>query len=519
MLKRLLLAVLILSLFLQIVTTAPGFASELIIEDQPTPPTQPSVVITAFGGGIPDFFELYNQSSAPVFLGGWHINVTVQGIDPETNQPIEHLYHIALPAGWLLSKQYHILQRDGSARDVSVYQLDDVMSNPVTAKLSLVNAESTVQFDVVPSTALSQTQWVQHKQRTNASVKMSGAFSTDYVVKTGAPVGYTDALYMPPETMPLQIIEILPNARDCSPLDTALDCSDYVKLFNPTSSPVHASQYRLRTDSGGIKSSSTNTFSLPEIIAPGEYVVIRLRDNGESLSITNTGGYVWLEDVYGVKTYQETVVSYPDASATSKKGMSWAYDERDNAWKWMSPTPYGPNYWPPEAAGKGAEATGVKALADCGPGKERNPATNRCRNIVSTTGSTLTPCKPGQERNPETNRCRSVAGVSTALKPCAPNQYRNPDTNRCKNIAVTTSLKPCKAGYERNPETNRCRKIRASSKDVATVKDVESNTKANTTGWWFVGVAVLAALGYGVYEWRHDLTQKIRKIGIMRPFK
>lgn len=511
MLKRLFSAMFLLSLFSILLVPARGFAVELTIIDQPVSPVQPPIILTQFGGGMPDFFEFYNQSTSPVLLQDWRINFSIQGTDIATGQITEQAYSIQLPAGWLLPKQYHTLQRGTESQlNVSSYQTDTALQNPILKKIVLVEENETKQYNVEPSPGLKAEQWAQHKQRMNASLKVSGVFTTDYAVKSGALNGFSDALYNPPNTTQLQIVEILPNARSCSPTDASLDCNDYIKLYNPTSAFIDASTYRLRTDSGGTKSSATNTFTLATIIAPGGYAMVTARDNGEAISITNNGGYAWLEDAYGVQVYRETMVAYPDASIAAGKGNSWALDTKDTTWKWMMPAPNQVNYWPPEATGKGSES--VAALADCGPGKERNPETNRCRNIVSTDGSSLTLCKAGQERNPDTNRCRSVSVASSSLKPCDTGQIRNSTTNRCKAVASASTLTPCKAGQERNPETNRCRKAALTSKDLSAVKDVESSTKANMKGWWLTGAAILVAMAYGVYEWRQDIAQRFAKI-------
>lgn len=69
------------------------------------------------------------------------------------------------------------------------------------------------------------------------------------------------------------------------------------------------------------------------------------------------------------------------------------------------------------------------------------------------------PCPPGKERNPATGRCRNIpasipapfAGLPASqpiVKPCAAGKERNPVTGRCVN--------PCK--YGRDPQTGRCNK-------------------------------------------------------------
>ena len=51
-------------------------------------------------------------------------------------------------------------------------------------------------------------------------------------------------------------------------------------------------------------------------------------------------------------------------------------------------------------------------LNPCGPGKERNSRTNRCRKVSTKKNK---PCGPGKERNPRTNRCRKVSTKKTRV--------------------------------------------------------------------------------------------------------
>jgi len=96
------------------------------------------------------------------------------------------------------------------------------------------------------------------------------------------------------------------------------------------------------------------------------------------------------------------------------------------------------------------------------------------------------------------------------LKPCGPGQYRNPETNRCRSVVSSnnTTLKPCESGYERNPETNRCRKIISDSIPTAGYK-VEQTNSQNDNGIMVASIAGVgtAAVGYGLWEWRKDLTK------------
>ncbi len=489
------------------------FAALPDITDKPAEAVslQPALVVTAFSGGAPDFFEVYNQSTQPVNMAGWSLEVLLRDAHNQTIPGEESV--IMFPAGWLLPKQYLMLQRasdySGDNQAVNYYTLSTGIPSPVASEISLKH-NNILEYTIAPSMAILQDGWVQHRKRTAATLKISHDFLTDYTEpKSTIFSGYADMLYVPPASTGLQILEILPNARDCSPLDISAECGDYIKLYNPTGHTIDMSVYRLRTDSGGIKSSATNTVTLSGDILPGAYYMVQTKDNGEKLSITNTGGFVWLEDSYGVVTYDQSVTAYPDASPTRYKGMSWALQEygaeNENSWQWMVPRPGVPNIGDtpiPEVS-----APVVSKLADCGPGKERNPATNRCRTIASA-GTSLVPCKPGQMRNPETNRCRSATSVKSLLQACGPGKYRNPETNRCKNIASAKSgLTPCKPGQERNPETNRCRKAVLKGKDIASVTDNNSTSKATKTGWWVATAGVLLALSYGIFEWRQDIVR------------
>jgi hypothetical protein len=315
--------------------------------------------------------------------------------------------------------------------------------------------------------------------------------------------------YQPPTgTGGLQIIELLPHASSCSPLDNDLLCSDYIKLFNSADVPVNLANYRLRTSYGGLSSSSRNTFTLDGSLDPGQYDLVNTKDDGTLLSLTQSGGYVWLEDVYGVQAY-DPVIEYPDASSGSKVGQTWAFDGTN--WQWTAtPQPEGPNIFPDESADDPVVAIlPNSSLKPCAPNQVRNLATNRCRR-VSTTIKTLIPCKPGQVRSAATNRCRSIKTSTKSLTPCKLGQTRNPATNRCRSITTSTKTKkPCKPGQERNPDTGRCRKIQPK---VASVHDIKTASKKMDQHWYLAAVLIIAACAYILYEWRQELSLGLEKI-------
>ncbi len=308
--------------------------------------------------------------------------------------------------------------------------------------------------------------------------------------------------YQPPDdTGGLQIVELLPHSPSCSPVDTDLLCSDYVKLFNGADVSVNLANYRLRTSYGGLNSSSRNTLGLDGILDPGQYELINTKDDGSPLSLTDSGGYVWLEDALGVQAY-DPVIEYPDASSENKIGQAWSLDGNDE-WQWTSsPQPDGPNDFPAVSVVElVTPSTPATSLKPCAPDQVRNPATNRCRKITSAT-KTLTPCKPGQTRNLITHRCRSAKNATKSLTPCKSGQTRNPSTNRCHSVlAATKTKKPCNRGQERNPDTGRCRKTQPK---ISNVHDIKTAVKSTDQHWYVVAAIIAGAGGYILYEWHQE---------------
>ena len=149
----------------------------------------------------------------------------------------------------------------------------------------------------------------------------------------------------------------------------------------------------------------------------------------------------------------------------------------------------------------------------CPAGQYRHPETRRCRKIEA--AKTITPCKDGYYRSEETGRCRSIASAAAkTLKPCPEGQFRNSATGRCKKIASTDDIaKECPEGFERNPQTKRCRKIKSASMPTvgSAAAEVKQVTGA-TWGWWVFGGVSLLAVGYGVWQWRWEISQFVRKI-------
>lgn len=473
-------------------------------------PAVPSTVfITAVQvSHVLDYVEIYNVRASPVDMSQWSVLFS-NNLGEECEVSLQ---------GWLLAKDYGTVSNAGviNAADDNTLRYDAVNCGMSTDAGSYIS-EVQLLKDGLPQDVLAMRledknlPWARRGLTTTYRTGNFGGSTTlpcsslsgkDFAspICVERPQLYTGGWYMPPMLHDeIKVVEILANPRNCSPLEDTMDCVDFVKLYVAGLPRSVIDQYRLRSDSGvsgqaaNLKSYSTTN--------NGMYLAV-------PISLTNSGGWVWLEDTYGAVRYSVSAQNYPDASSESKKGLSWAHNEASSTWNWMPSAPDAANYWPPTASELVSDISA--GLADCGPGRERNPETNRCRNTISAARS-LTPCKPGQERNPDTNRCRSVLGASTTLKPCEPGEVRSPETNRCRKVSTTvSSLVPCKPDQERNPETNRCRKV-ASTAELNQVQDVESGEQASTTSWWITGGIVVLALGYVIYEWRQEIFFRLRR--------
>lgn len=451
-------------------TTSPA-AAETAEPYIPPPNLSASpVMITgySFAGGKLEYVQLYNDGKVPVDLTGWRVELYV------TNQatPVA----TATLADWMAPSNYLLV-----ADEVAVGNPDFIL--PAHGLTGLTPKE----LRIVPASNAGFAQHivaVQNGMYQRNISSTTGNFLSTFSAATNLNL-YSGGFYDFLIATNLQFSEVVANPRKCSPLDASLDCGDYVKLYNPTAAPIDLSLFRLRVGYAGQNSSSSNTFVLEGILESGHYAVIAHDVDGQPISITNGGGFVWLEDVYGIVRYDATVTEYADAGADSKQGWAWAYDSTDGLWKWTSqPTPYdtASAFVLPVEPVKAS----LKSAQPCREDQYRSEETNRCRNIAST-AAVVTPCKEGQERNPETNRCRSVAGASTDLKPCDP-------------------------GQERNAETNRCRKATGGDIPGAAFAVQEVPDSASTfVGWWALGGVGVLAAGYGVWEWRREIWSGIRK--------
>lgn len=459
------------------------------------------------------YVQLYNSSSKPVDLGSWKL--TVQGYNATTGLAACELAlcpQIDLPGSneyGYLAPDSHVVIGDpdivgGAVTDIPHIELEEFVKSKLAVQLVLSSSGyQDTAIQVKPDTALTPHDYFWQR---NFSTTGSGYLSTFSYAAFRPESLFNDPLYTVEDTAGLSIVEIYPyNRLECAPLETAYECGDYIKI-HVDKDVQNLSSYVVRTDSSSSSRTTSNTFHLSdEMVNDDGYITLQLDDTGKRVALTNSGGYVWIEDMYGLTIYDKTMTQYASAGSR-EQGFSWVIgSDRKGQWS-ITPQPYSANLI----------TAPVEEVTTCPTGKYLNPDTGRCRTLEEAVNA-LAACPEGQERNPTTNRCRAkVTASSASLTPCGEGQERNPATNRCRSIAsAVAELIPCDEGYERNPATNRCRKVAGVSTAAAagSAKLVESAEGGwNMWTWSLVAVAVSGVVGYGIYEWRHELTGFGRRI-------
>jgi len=245
---------------------------------------------------------------------------------------------------------------------------------------------------------------------------------------------------------------------------------------------------------------------------PGEFLTIKIKNT--NLKLPKTKGKVYLLDEVGSKIDSAEYEKLAKSSSWSLIDDEWMQtfmitENSENIFKEYLDCQNG---YERNALGKCVKISVPPVESPCPVGQYRHPETRRCRKNEAE--KTITPCKDGYYRSEETGRCRSIASAAAkTLKPCPEGQFRNSSTGRCKKIASTDDIaKECPEGFERNPQTKRCRKIKSASMPTVSSAAAEVKQVAGATwGWWVFGVSLLA-VGYGVWQWRWEISQFVRKI-------
>ena len=316
-----------------------------------------------------------------------------------------------------------------------------------------------------------------------------------------------------PNTFP-----VIPAVNPCSGLrlsEVAANAAaeeQFIELHNPTSSSIDLKGCALQTNRS---TSATYVFG-EEWLAPDNYVAVYIKDTSLTLTKTTSGVVYVLSSDLGSEVDSAGYDDLDEASSYSMIDGEWLQTfmvtpNSMNVWKQYRDCAVGyARNLDTGNCNKLAQTT--SSLDDCGPGKYRSPDTNRCRSLEAL-ATALTPCDEGQYRNPDTNRCRSLASTASVLTPCGPGQERNPDTNRCRSASADSGLQPCAANQERNPDTNRCRNVTLGTTADFPVEAVAQSSQA-TLGWWAFGGVGLLAAAYASWEWRHELSAAIRRVGV-----
>ena len=246
---------------------------------------------------------------------------------------------------------------------------------------------------------------------------------------------------------------------------------------------------------------------------PGEFLTIKIKNT--KLKLPKTKGKVYLLDEAGSKIDSAEYEKLAKSSSWSLIDDEWMQtfmitENSENIFKEYLDCQNG---YERNALGRCVKIAIPPVESTCPVGQYRHPETRRCRKIEAE--KTITPCKDGYYRSEETGRCRSiVSAVAKTLKPCPEGQFRNSSTGRCKKIASTDDIaKECPEGFERNPQTKRCRKVKSASMPTVGSAAAEVKQVAGATwGWWVFGGVSLLAVGYGVWQWRWEISQFVRKI-------
>lgn len=476
---------------------------------QQTGPLQVSAYQFSADGEL-GVMEVYNNSDRLIDISDWEfkIDFRVQGLDSKNKIIDDHAesktLEIVKKADGKIRPRSHVVVngslgiKGASMEGIGWNYLEidpEAIRNTVSGTLNVIPKDESIKTDTYKINIDN----IFYKRSKNNS-----SYGTTF--SPAEAKVYDDGLYELPVTPMVEIVEINAYGSDCAPEDTREGCGDFIKLH--ITGPIdNLGDYVVRTDSNSASRVATNTFSLANAEENGEFLTIRFDDSGKLMNLTNSGGYVWIEDIYEGYRYGSSV--FYESFTADKKG--WSYIENSNGeWVWTTVArPGQENLWRlPE-----------EKQAACPVGKYLSPETGRCRTVEEAVNALAT-CPEGQERNPATNRCRRVlSATTTALEPCKEGYERNPLTNRCRSIAsAVAELIPCDEGYERNPATNRCRK---STNLLASIAKSDSPNpqaiKGNDTPWslwtWaLVSVGATGAIGYGVYEWRSEIGQFGRKI-------
>ena len=282
----------------------------------------------------------------------------------------------------------------------------------------------------------------------------------------------------------------------------------FIEIINSGEKTVITTGCKLRVGDSGV---CENIGDIE--LKPGEFLTIKIKNT--KLKLPKTKGKVYLLDEAGSKIDSAEYEKLAKSSSWSLIDDEWmqTFMITENSENIFKEYPDCQNGYERNALGKCVKIFVPPVESPCPVGQYRHPETRRCRKNEAE--KTITPCKDGYYRSEETGRCRSIASAAAkTLKPCPEGQFRNSSTGRCKKIASTDDIaKECPEGFERNPQTKRCRKIKSANMPTVGSAAAEVKQVAGATwGWWVFGGVSLLAVGYGVWQWRWEISQFVRKM-------
>ncbi len=282
----------------------------------------------------------------------------------------------------------------------------------------------------------------------------------------------------------------------------------FIEIINSGEKTVITTGCKLTVGDSGVRE------NIDDIeLNPGEFLTIKIKNT--KLKLPKTKGKVYLLDEAGSQIDSAEYEKLAKSSSWSLIDDEWmqTFTITENSENIFKEYPDCQNGYERNVLGRCVKISIPPIEVSCPAGQYRHPETRRCRKNEAE--KTITPCKDGYYRSEETGRCRSIASAAAkTLKPCPEGQFRNSTTGRCKKIASTDDIaKECPEGFERNPQTKRCRKIKSASMPTVGSAAAEVKQVAGATwGWWVFGGVSLLAVGYGVWQWRWEISQFVRKI-------
>ena len=282
----------------------------------------------------------------------------------------------------------------------------------------------------------------------------------------------------------------------------------FIEIINSGEKTVITTGCKLTVGDSGVRENIDNIE-----LNPGEFLTIKIKNT--NLKLPKTKGKVYLLDEAGSQIDSAEYEKLAKSSSWSLIDDEWMQTfmitkNSENIFKEYLDCQNG---YERNTLGRCVKIAIPSVESPCPAGQYRHPETRRCRKNEA--AKTITPCKDGYYRSEETGRCRSIASAAAkTLKPCPEGQFRNSATGRCKKIASTDDIaKECPEGFERNPQTKRCRKIKSANMPTVGSAAAEVKQVAGATwGWWVFGGVSLLAVGYGIWQWRWEISQFVRKI-------